>query len=82
MNRIRICGKIINRHEQIIELSDDELQEFRNDLDCIKRDGDQVINDFLGNLYGDTDPIDWECDNWSAELIDDNNHIIEYLDCD
>jgi hypothetical protein len=33
MNRVRICGEIINRYEQIIELSDKELQEFRTNLD-------------------------------------------------
>lgn len=32
MNRIRVNGRITNRYERIIELSDKELQELRNGL--------------------------------------------------
>ena len=80
MNRVRICGEIFNRYEQTIELSDEELQEFRTNLNYIKENGDQAIDNFLGNMYGDIDPIDWECNEWSAELVDDKGFVIESLD--
>ncbi len=80
MNRVRVCGEINNRYEQVVELSNEELQELRNDLNNTKKKGDQAINDFLGESYGDTAPIDWECGEWSAELIDNNDLTIESLD--
>lgn len=80
MNRIRICGQIRHSYEQVIELSDKELIEFRDLLNIAKKRGDQAVDDYLGESYGDTDPTDWQCDEWSAELIDDNDSIIEFLD--
>lgn len=38
MNRIRICGEIINRYEQYIELSNEELRRFRDYLNHIKKE--------------------------------------------
>ena len=80
MNRIRICGQITHRYEQIIERSDEELKGLREELNIAKNKGDQAINDYLGEDYGDTDPVDWKCNEWSAELIDANGQIIESLD--
>lgn len=81
MNRIRICGQIINNYEQIIELSDKELIEFRKELNIVKnKHKDQAIDDFLGENYGDNEPINWECREWSATLIKDDDSTIEFLD--
>lgn len=82
MNRVLITGRIINEYEQTIELSDEELQQLRNDLDEAKDKGEQAIDDFLGEQYGDTGPIDCECDDWSATLIDNEDKEIERLDID
>ena len=79
-HRIRICGQTHNNHEQTIELSDEELLEFRKQLDAMKEKGDQAIDNYLGEQYGDTDPIDWEYSEWSAELLGDNDSVIENLD--
>lgn len=79
-HRIRISGRIIQDHEQIIELSDEDLKEFRQRLNAAIRKGDKAIDDYLGEEFGDTDPINWEHDEWSAELINDNGSVIEHLD--
>lgn len=80
MNRVRITGRVINEYEQTIELSDEELQQLRNDLNKAKNRGNQAIDKFLGEQYGDTSPTDWEYDDWSATLIDDEGKEIEHLD--
>ncbi len=77
MNRIRINGEVTKKYEQIIELSDEELQKFRNDLSIEETKGDQAIDDFLGENFADTHPLDWQYDSWSADLIDDKGSIIE-----
>lgn len=79
-HRIRIGGQLLQNHEQIIELSDEDLKGFRKRLNAAKNKGDQAINDFLGEDYGDTDPIDWEYNEWSAELLNDDDSVIECLD--
>ncbi len=80
MNRIRICGENTNRYEQIIELTNEELQQFRNNLNHAENKVEQAINDFLGEYGRDTEPIDWQYNEWSADLVDDNGSIIESLD--
>ncbi len=80
-NRIRICGHARFDYDEIIELSDEGLKGFRNRLNLAKKNGDQGIDNCLGEDYGDAEPIDREFSNWSAELIDDNDSIIEHLDC-
>lgn len=82
LHRIRIGGQIRQRHEQVIELSDEDLKGFIERLDAAKSKGDQAISDCLGEDYGDTDPVDWEYDEWSAELLDDNGSVIRHLDCE
>lgn len=80
MNRIRISGTVINRYEQVIELTNGELIKFRRWLNGVKLKGDQAIDDCLGDNYADVDPIDADNAEWSAELIDNDNKVIEYLD--
>ncbi len=82
MNRVHVTGRIINEYDQIIELSDEQLNQLRNDLDEAKNKGDQAVDDFLGEQYGDTDPTDFECDEWSATLIDNKDKVVEYLDAE
>ena len=79
-HRIRVCGQTHNNYEQIIELSDEELLEFRKHLDAKKEAGDQAIDDYLGEQYGDTDPVVWTYNEWSAELLGDDDSVIENLD--
>jgi hypothetical protein len=79
MNRVRICGEIINQYERVIVVSDEELQQLRSNLNHVKNKGDQSIDDFLGESYGDQ-PFDWQCIEWSAELINDKGLVIESLD--
>lgn len=79
-HRVRISGQTRCEYDQIIELTDEELDGFRKGLDVAKNKGDQAINIFLGEDFGDGDPIDYEYDEWSAELIDDNGSVIEHLD--
>lgn len=86
MNRVRICGEITNRHDRTIEMSDEEFKKFRDELDRLKKqeaDPDALtngINDFLGENFGDTDPLDWAYNEWSADLVGDDGKIIESLD--
>ena len=79
-HRIRISGQSRNNYEQTIELSDEELLKFRKHLDAAKENGDQAIDDHLGEQYANTDPIDWQYGEWSAELLGDNDSVIENLD--
>jgi len=79
MNHIRISGEIIQKYEQIIELSDEDLQKFRNDLKRKGEPGSQAVDDFLGENYGNNDPLDWQYDYWSAQLIDGDGMMIEEI---
>lgn len=80
MNRVRICGEVLEKYEQIVELTDEELISFRNHLNYMKDKGEQAVDDYLGETHADTHPCDWEFNNWSAELIDDDGKTIESLD--
>lgn len=82
MNRIRIRGQVNEIHEQIIELSDEELQTLRKDLDLAKYKGNQAIDNFLGKEFSDGPPVDWTYSDWSADLIEADGSTIESLDCD
>lgn len=80
MNRVRISGEITKKYEQIIELSDEDLQKLRNDLsEAQTQGGDQGIDDFLATDYSDNEPTDCQCGFWEVDLIEDNGMSIEII---
>jgi hypothetical protein len=80
MNRIRIFGEVTHSYEQIVELSDEELREFRDKLDGLGKKGWKEIDVFLAKDYADINPTGSSCGEWSAELVDQNDKLIEVLD--
>lgn len=79
-HRICISGQIKQQHEIIFKLSDEQLIEFRKQLNIARTKGDQAIDNFLGENYGDTEPINTEYYEWSAHLVGDKDSVIEHLD--
>lgn len=80
INRIRIAGMVINHYEQIIEMSDGELTKFRGHLCSAKSVGDKAIDNFLSDSFADNEVVDSDSVEWSAELIDGDDKVIDHLD--
>lgn len=77
MNRVRIFGEITHRYEQVVELSDEKLQELLTKvLNTKRKKGNRAIDKLLAENYADIDPVDSECGEWSADLIDGDGNFI------
>jgi len=84
-NRIRLSGQIHNDYEYIVQMTDEQLDNLRLRLDrAHKKHGDIAIDSLLGELCSDSGgtkrPVDCEFVRWSAEIINDRNVVVEFLE--